>query len=430
MCGHRRGVEHIVPQAGRDADHLEGCARCRARARRIWIWRPIGSASPNSLRASGSLTMASDAARGLATSSRARELAAAQHREPQRLEVIRADDHEDRIAPCRSPTRASRPSVIVAKGHRRRDARRVPRQAARAADRASRGTVARPRQLVVAGHAGVDADDQLSIEREAGIGARDIQRATHEEAAGGDERKRDGELADDQHRAADETRRRPLTRRRACLPSRSGTSSAREAAHAGPSAKKTVLNTANAPAAANTRASGAGSMTTAMREHARHRRREQRSSSTTRGSARAAAPAAESTRPSVSSCRTIRAASAAERQADRDFLPPGRAAREQQVGEVQAGDAQHERGHQEQHPRHHRQRVVAICGFVLDPSTLQRGEREMCGRDRCSGYAACQPCRQSGRGAAPPPPATDPASAVRRRSARRSGGRQSRGPAA
>ena len=44
-------------------------------------------------------------------------------------------------------------------------------------------------------------------------------------------------------------------------------------------------------------------------------------------------------------------ATAAQREPDRDFLSPRRAAREQHVGQVQAGDQQHDAGHSEKQRR-------------------------------------------------------------------------------
>ena len=64
---------------------------------------------------------------------------------------------------------------------------------------------------------------------------------------------------------------------------------------------------------------------------------------------RRAPPATASTRLSVSSCRTSRAAARAERGAHRHLAPARRAAREQQVRDVGARDQQHRGDRAEQH---------------------------------------------------------------------------------
>ena len=77
----------------------------------------------------------------------------------------------------------------------------------------------------------------------------------------------------------------------------------------------------------------AQALTTPRREQQTRRRRRATASSTL----------------SVSICRTSAAARRAEREADRDLLLPARRPREQQRGDVGAGDQQHEADRAEQH---------------------------------------------------------------------------------
>ena len=92
--------------------------------------------------------------------------------------------------------------------------------------------------------------------------------------------------------------------------------------------------------------------------NARLLRREDTTAARRRSTARtirpSAPPAPPSTRLSVSICRTMRAAARAERQTHRDLPAPRRGARQQQPGDVRAGDQQHERHRRHQDRANHR----------------------------------------------------------------------------
>ena len=142
-------------------------------------------------------------------------------------------------------------------------------------------------------------------------------------------------------------------------PFRSPASSGRDSDHAGPAAKHSVLNAAKPAPATSSRADG--STTTSMPSG--------RAPPSHAASARVVhhamarpttAPPIDSMKPSTSSCRTIARASAAKRLADRDLPAPRRAAREQQVREVEAGDQQHEHGHQHQQRRQRRRPGISF----------------------------------------------------------------------
>ena len=87
---------------------------------------------------------------------------------------------------------------------------------------------------------------------------------------------------------------------------------------------------------------------TSIRRRAGSARRRERAIRSSRSRAQpatstpAAPPAAESSKLSVSNCRIKRQASGAQRQANADFLAARGGPRQQQVGDVGAGDQQHE----------------------------------------------------------------------------------------
>ena len=71
-------------------------------------------------------------------------------------------------------------------------------------------------------------------------------------------------------------------------------------------------------------------------------------------------PTSDSAKPSVSSCRTIAQAAAAEREPDRELLAPRAAPREEHVGEIERRDEQHEARHREEQNREDAELAVGL----------------------------------------------------------------------
>ena len=74
-------------------------------------------------------------------------------------------------------------------------------------------------------------------------------------------------------------------------------------------------------------------------------------------------------------CRTQPAA--ADRRADRELLPPRRAACQLHVRQIEARDEQHDAGHRHQHQRHHADLPVVVIGRRTDREPRDRPDQQV-----------------------------------------------------